>query len=237
MRVNEIFGPTLQGEGPHAGLRSAFVRLSGCNLDCSWCDTPYTWDWHGKNGVAYDARLESHDMTVDEVLAEVLPMGVGNLVITGGEPLVQREAVTALVHAWLHNGDPFSTVEIETNGTRSPLDLYLVPAGLHYNVSPKLTSSGVEQSRAWNYDVLMQFVRTGAASFKFVVDDLTDLEALDKLLDITELPRRDVWLMPCGIWGHEVLNHLTWLADEAIARGVNCCGRMHVMAWGNQRGV
>jgi len=65
IRINEIFGPTFQGEGQTIGKLSEFVRVSGCNLTCSWCDTPYTWDWKGLNGVVYDPKKETIGFTVE----------------------------------------------------------------------------------------------------------------------------------------------------------------------------
>jgi 7-carboxy-7-deazaguanine synthase len=66
--VSEVFGPTIQGEGPHAGQRAAFVRLGGCNLTCTWCDTAYTWDAR-----RYDLRAELHRVPITRVQATSSP--------------------------------------------------------------------------------------------------------------------------------------------------------------------
>ena len=86
LRVNEIFGQTFQGEGQTMGKLSAFVRLSGCNLTCVWCDTPYTWDWKGQNGKVYNAKDETVGLTIDQIVGQIteniqLPKG-GHVVIT-----------------------------------------------------------------------------------------------------------------------------------------------------------
>jgi organic radical activating enzyme len=83
--VAELFGPTWQGEGPSAGQRAVFVRLSGCNLDCRWCDTPYTWDWS-----RYDPAEQSRVMTCDAIRDWALAQDVDLVVVTGGEPLIQQ---------------------------------------------------------------------------------------------------------------------------------------------------
>src|SRR2546428_209032 len=83
--VSEVFGATVQGEGPSIGRLGGFVRLGRCNQACTWCDTPYTWDW-----ARYDPKVELTEQSVDEVLAKLDGMGVGMIVITGGEPLLQQ---------------------------------------------------------------------------------------------------------------------------------------------------
>lgn len=116
--VNEIFGPTVQGEGRSLGRRCAFLRLGGCNLSCSWCDTPYTWDWTGagESGVAHDPRKELHRRPVEEVVAELLGFDTELIVISGGEPLGQQERLIPLVAALTARG---KEIEIETNGTHA----------------------------------------------------------------------------------------------------------------------
>lgn len=219
LRVNEVFGPTIQGEGPFTGRRAGFVRLSGCNLDCSWCDTPYTWDWTGKNGVAYDREDETHGLTVADVLALLTPMNVSLVVVTGGEPLIQQRALLPLFDALL---DRRIAVQVETNGTRPPADLRV-----HYVVSPKLRNAGVMARAALEPDVLMQF-RVHGAHFKFVVTRMADLDEIDEIVGrFTD----NVWVMGegDGTLAPEV-------ADEVVRRGWNISPRLHVQLWGKERG-
>ena len=86
VNVNEIFGPTIQGEGPSTGVRCMFLRVSGCNLTCSWCDTPYTWDWKGQNGEVWDKESETHAMSVYDIIQRLTGSGVKLVVISGGLP-------------------------------------------------------------------------------------------------------------------------------------------------------
>src|SRR5262249_7493061 len=83
--VSEVFGPTWQGEGPSIGRRCGFVRLGRCNLACTWCDTPYTWDWE-----RYDPAKELHRRAVTEVVSDLEAMAIDMVVISGGEPMLQQ---------------------------------------------------------------------------------------------------------------------------------------------------
>ena len=97
----EIFH-SLQGEGPFVGRPSVFVRTALCNLQCVWCDTPYTWNWEGTAfthnlGTKYDREAQTIELEPDEVLARVSAWATSSYVLTGGEPMVQQEALTALL--------------------------------------------------------------------------------------------------------------------------------------------
>ncbi len=135
LTVSEIFGPTIQGEGPYAGHPATFLRLGRCNLDCRWCDTPYTWDWKGKNGTVFYPDKELTKMPISDVISEIQSNSSGNLnerlVITGGEPLLQRNGLEQLVHD-IYEEDEIP-IDIETNGTRPPLFAHALPMWLALN--------------------------------------------------------------------------------------------------------
>ena len=120
LTVSELFGPTVQGEGPSAGRLASFARLSGCPLACRWCDTPWTWDW-----TRYNRTAEQHPMTVSEVTAWAENQPARLIVITGGEPLIQARQLAELVPAADALG---KVVEIETSGIITP-PLQLAAAG------------------------------------------------------------------------------------------------------------
>jgi 7-carboxy-7-deazaguanine synthase len=223
LRVAELFGPTIQGEGPSTGQRAVFVRLSGCNLDCSWCDTAYTWDW-----TRFDPTNESHEMTVGAVGDWVLEQDADLVVITGGEPLIQHRRLVLLVEALTARG---RRVEIETNGTVLP---DIASFGSMFNVSPKLASSGVPAARRIRPDVLSAFRDSGRAVFKFVVDSDADVAELVELQH--ELRLAPIWVMPQGTTESVVKDGLRRLADSALLHGWNISPRLHVLLWGDERG-
>jgi 7-carboxy-7-deazaguanine synthase len=231
--VNEIFGPTVQGEGRSMGRRCAFLRLGGCNLSCRWCDTPYTWDWTGMSdsGVTYDPRKELHRRRVDEVAEELLAFGVEMIVISGGEPLGQQNRLVPLVEMLTASG---LEIEIETNGTHAPAPA-LVAAGVRFNVSPKLAHSGDSLDRRIVPGALKSLAVTEGAAIKFVCRDVGDLDEVAGLVD--EFGLRSVWIMPQGQTGAEVSRHMAALADAVIARGWNLTTRLHTLLWGDTRGV
>lgn len=224
LRVAELFGPTLQGEGPSAGQRAVFVRLSGCNLDCRWCDTPYTWDW-----TRFDQTAESREMPVEAVRSWVLLHDAHLVVITGGEPLVQHRRLLPLVSA-LHAAG--RRVEIETNGTIDPGPA--MAAHAWFNVSPKLAGSGVPADRRIRPDVLRALCDSGNANFKFVISDPADVAELVELQQ--RLGLSPVWVMPQGIDSKTVLTGLGGLVGPAVEHGWNLSPRLHVLLWGDQRG-
>lgn len=231
--VSEIFGPTVQGEGPSCGRRAMFLRLGRCNLDCSWCDTPYTWDWTGKNGTVFDPAVEVSRETTANVLYRLLEHGKPELVvITGGEPMLQRRALQEIVSLL---GDAGVEVEIETNGTQRPT--VELAATARFNVSPKLAHSGVSRERAIVVDALLDFAalaHAGRAAFKFVVQTVDDLDFVDSLRDGYAIPPRQIWIMPEGREGGQLLKAGA-LADAVIEHGYNLSPRLHVELWGDVR--
>lgn len=219
--VSEIFGPTVQGEGPALGTRCGFVRLGRCGLTCSWCDSKFTWQWD-----EYDPAVELTEMTVDAIVAAVAAMDVDTVVITGGEPLLQQSKLPELFSALPQR------VHVETAGVFAwKGDPALVD---QWVVSPKLANSGMDYDTRIKADVLRDFATQGAA-FKFVVtspDDLDEIHALVEACSIT-----NVWVMPEGTDAVTLTRRTAELADAVIARGWNLTTRLHVLAWGDKRGV
>ena len=237
--LSEIFGPTIQGEGPSTGTPAVFVRFGRCNLDCAWCDTPYTWDWKSKNGIVFDPKEELSRTTVDDIVASVLKAYRADLevdarlvVITGGEPLVQRKATLALAVAL---GDEGFNVEIETNGTFRPLPAV---ARVKYNISPKLPSAGVNLKKALRPDILKMYLPLafrGTACLKFVVQDDEDLAAARRLVEDLGWPHEAVWLMPEGREVDKIDKGLKFL-NSVPGNKYQISDRLHVRLWGDERG-
>lgn len=236
--MSETFGPTIQGEGPSAGRPAVFVRLGGCNLDCHVCDTPYTWDWSGKNGKRYSRAIELSHQAIDAVAEWCAPhQGAGRLVVvTGGEPLIQRKALALLLGVLLRRGD----VEIETNGTLPPIDLTAVHPDdqlrLRYNVSPK-TEAMLHEAQARQVPAVLEvFARRPDARWKFVVSCDEDVTEVEQMVAAHRIPWSRVWLMPEGITAGQLNERLPWLVDVCTAYGANLSHRLHVLAWGTERG-
>lgn len=174
----EIFA-SLQGEGPSTGKPCAFVRLSRCNLACTWCDTAYTWRFEGDNrphrdGVAYERAANQVTLPEEDVAARIAALGQPRLVVTGGEPLLQAPALARML-AQLLLTLPTMAIEIETNGTVAPspaLDALVD----QYNVSPKLAHSGNPAELALVPERLRHWAAEPRAIFKFVVAAPADVE-------------------------------------------------------------
>jgi organic radical activating enzyme len=225
LRVSEIF-ESIQGEGASAGAPSVFVRLGVCNLRCTWCDTKYTWDWS-----QYRYEDEVHKKTVEEV-AERLLATSSNVVVTGGEPLLQQPALAAL---FAHlPGERH--VEVETNGTLAPTP-ELARRVNQWNVSPKLANSGEPFERRLNFDALRALRNTGRAWLKLVVESDAELPELTRLLDESSWPRERVLFMPQAATRATLAERTPLVTRLARAHGVGTSPRLHVERWDGRRGV
>ena len=222
----EIFA-SIQGEGASAGRPSTFVRLSLCNLACTWCDTKYTWDW-----AHYDPGVEITHTANTEITRRIASLGVENVVITGGEPLMQQDALADIAEELTRAGH---RIEVETNGTFEP-HLSLQQHVAQWNVSPKLANSR-NAARLRLVDApLRWFAHSANAWFKFVIDIPADLEEIEDLVSRYGLPPGRVILMPQGTSVAALDNRSAWIAEACIRLGYRFSTRMHILFWGDERG-
>ncbi len=223
MKIAEIFY-SIQGEGALLGVPSIFVRTSGCNLRCSWCDTPYT-SWYP----------EGEESSLDEILRLVSAYPAKHVVVTGGEPMIAPEivALTERLHALnLH-------ITIETAGTVfAPVACDLM------SISPKLANSTPEGTWAAKHqrtriqlDVLRQLTARYAHQLKFVVMRPDDLDEISHLVATLNVDRANVILMPEGIDAGVLRERSVWLAEICKSEGYRFSPRLHVELYGNRRGT
>jgi len=226
LRVSEIF-ESIQGEGHSAGEPCTFLRLATCNLRCAWCDTKYTWDW-----TAFRYEDEVHTMSVTDVRERIVRSSSGRLVITGGEPLLQRRELEAL----LAELPPDLFVEVETNGTLSSGDLLAARID-QWNVSPKLANSGESVERRLSLDVLLSFRDTGRAFLKLVLDGDADASEATSLIRQLDWPYDRVLLMPQAASRAELLEKGPCIEALASRLQVRASPRLHVLRWDGKRGT
>lgn len=232
---------SIQGEGPFAGRPSTFVRLSGCNLQCVWCDTPHTWNWTGtdfehRGGTKFDRQAEVIEMEVSEVLERVEAFSSRHVVLTGGEPLAQQPGLVMLVEAlrsrWAH-----ATIDLETNGTIAPRPAF-DDGVTHYVVSPKLSNAGMTAHKRLVEASLRFFARSAKASFKFVVrDDPADRAEITALQTTYGLEAERIFLMPEGTTVDQLDANAPGVARWCLERGYRFSDRLHVRLYGDQRGT
>lgn len=225
--VSEVFGPTIQGEGSHAGRPCYFIRLGGCNLSCKWCDTPYSTGTHG----IPLSTVPRH--TVSDVAKEIPDNHL--VILTGGEPLMHSRtpAFKALLHLLKSKG---CEIHVETNGSY-PLDPSIGQHIDHITISPKL---GVAMAREKDNPSLCDWSDYADKTIcKFVVDTDNPDEFIREHLPIAEkagIPRSRVWVMPQGISANELNAHWADVAQAAANHNINATHRLHTLAWGNQKG-
>lgn len=230
MRLAEIFY-SVQGEGELTGVPSIFIRTSGCNLRCAWCDTPYaSWNPEGK------------EQSVAEILEEVNRHPTDFVVVTGGEPMIAKgihELTAGLRAAGKH-------ITIETAATVSPDGITCDLASLSpkmSNSTPTLVRAGPwrerhEKTRS-NHGVIADWLACYPFQLKFVVstpEDLAEIETLLSALPSPVAPQK-VLLMPQGITPGELSLRTAWLVDVCKARGYRFCARLHIDLFGNTPGT
>ncbi|KPQ28385.1 MAG: 7-carboxy-7-deazaguanine synthase QueE [Porphyrobacter sp. HL-46] len=231
----EIFA-SLQGEGPSMGVPVAFVRLSRCNLACTWCDTAYTWHFEGDNrphrdGTTFDRKTNQVTLSPEETAARIAALGQKRLVVTGGEPLLQAGALAEML-GYL----PDISVEIETNGTVAPpvrLDIRVD----QYNVSPKLAHSGNPADLALIPERLDAWATDPRAFLKFVIAAPGDVDEVLALQRRYRFRPGQVFLMAEGTDSATQRARQEWLAPLCMEHGFRMSDRLHIHLYGDTRGT
>jgi len=227
VKISEIFY-SIQGEGVLAGVPSVFVRASGCNLRCTWCDTPYTsWEPEGKN------------CSIAEIVETVAAFYASHVVLTGGEPMIAPEIVdlTQLLRkAGLH-------ITIETAGTfYTPVDCDLM------SISPKLANSIPHEREGGRWaaqhdrlryqpEIMRRLIKEYEYQLKFVISSREDLPEVAAIREALNAPREQVVLMPEGTSRERLRERSLWLAEICKNNGYRYSPRLHIDLWGNIRGV
>lgn len=240
----EIFF-SIQGEGKSIGLPSVFVRSSRCNLHCIWCDTDYTWNWTGTRFAhqndarpgyrKFDKKKWIANCPLTEVAAAIRHFPCKNVILTGGEPMLQQPAFLALMQH-LRAEDASYRFEIETNGTLLPTTGFDAAIN-QYNVSPKLENSNNPRKLREKPAAYLFFAQSSKANFKFVVAEKTDLEEVLLLLDRYAIAPEKVWLMPEGTTRLLLTKRRRWLVEVCKQYGFRYSDRLHIQIWGSKKGI
>ena len=224
LRIAEIFH-SLQGEGQFVGEPTVFVRTTGCNLRCWFCDTEYT-SWNPQGA----------PQTIEQILETVDNFDCEHVDITGGEPMLQA-GVVELSEALKQRGH---YITVETAGTLfRPVNADLIA------LSPKLANSTPEDAE-WSSkhdamrdrpDVIMQFVQNYHYQLKFVIDEHADLDEVTQYLKrFPEIPPQSVLLMPQATTVDVLSEKNEWLKSAASRLGYQVSPRLHVEMYGDERG-
>jgi 7-carboxy-7-deazaguanine synthase len=229
MRIAEIFH-SIQGEGLLTGVPSIFIRTSGCNLRCHWCDTPYA-SW----------KPEGPEISIEEILKKLTEWNCDHVVLTGGEPMIAPdlpELATALKKQKKH-------ITIETAGTILPNSISCDLA----SISPKLSNStpSPERDPAWakkhdstrlQPEVIAEWIRKYPFQLKFVVSSENDLAEIKGLLSrLPPVPLDQILLMPEGIDVKTLAARSPWLVDICKREGFRFCPRLQIELFGHTRGT
>jgi 7-carboxy-7-deazaguanine synthase len=229
--ISEIFH-SLQGEGELAGVPSVFVRTAGCNLRCTWCDTPYA-----------SSSPEGKLMSVEEIVAEVSSHTSRHVVLTGGEPMLAPELpelAASLRAVGKH-------ITIETAATITPSGIACDLASL----SPKLRNSTPppaqfgaawserHEALRWQPAAIAAWLAAYEFQLKFVVATEADVAEVESLLAQLPMPppRHKVLLMPEGTTRETLAARTPWLTALCRDRGYRFAPRLHIDWFGNKRGV
>jgi 7-carboxy-7-deazaguanine synthase len=257
--ISEIFS-SVQGEGVNAGKMSTFVRYFGCNLYCDWCDAYYTV---GKLLQARNMKPKFDMISLEDVVGKIIDYANPHLVITGGEPAMQKTLKDLLVAVTDIQSIPedfnprdvpydpeilkhdktvdgyttlYPTIELETNGTIAlpELDKYID----WYDVSPKTMNSLVKAEDRIKPDAMNWFAKNPKAFFKFVVSSREDIKEIQEtyLFPFYIQPSR-VMLMPEGTDKMEILEKSKWIIDECKLNGYRYSPRLQILIYGNKRGT
>jgi organic radical activating enzyme len=231
LNISEFYYDTIQGEGVTAGMPAAFLRLQGCHLGCSYCDTKEVWRF----GNVYSFS-EIFDLMNSTMIIPKLQEGQ-HLVITGGSPLLQQEALLDFLKVFysIYRFEPY--VEIENECSIMPVP-ELMDWVEQWNNSPKLSSSGVSMSKRYFPDILHCMSHREDSWFKFVVSCEKDWEEIQSDFLTTGLINMDqITLMPQGATREELEKNRETVVNMAIQHDVRYSDRLHVELWSDKKGV
>lgn len=212
MKICEEF-VSIQGEGRYSGKPSYFVRLYGCNLRCKYCDSKFSYE------------ADYYELKPEELAYKINKSNVSNLVITGGEPLLQYKEIETL----LENLFSEITVEIETNGTINEFDSANVFNDVCYNISPKLQfENEIFLPRIFYHEYCVKFVDEGTVECR---------EKILKFIKKHELIKENIYIMPEGKTNEEINQKALSTVEFCIENNFNYCHRVHVSLWNGKKGV
>ncbi len=239
LKINEIFGPTIQGEGKSAGKPVIFLRLALCNLRCVWCDTPYTWNWFGskhKQLKQFNRSLEVHEMNTSDVVNEITSLA-GNirlLIISGGEPLLQQEKLIPVIQSLKDLG---WSIEVETNGTIIPTKKFFELVD-QINCSPKLENSDNAREKRGCPFTIKALTLSNMTNFKFVVSSKDDIEEILIIVNyIRDFGNPEIRLMPLSQTKEELLSRESMVKDLCKKHNFIYCTRLSILKSGTKRRV
>ena len=209
MKINEIFY-SLQGEGVLIGVPTTFIRTTGCNLRCSWCDTKYAYE-------------EGKEITIEDILDKVKEFPTNHVCLTGGEPLLQKGSVMLIQRLC----DCGFEVCLETNGSQSIEELPCL-GSLMISLDVKCPSSGMHEKMDYSNIELLSL----NDQLKFIIGDENDY-AYAKEIIAKYKPVCSVIMMPVG--GKELKD----LTDRVLADGLSArvLPQLHKLIWGEKKGV
>ncbi|MGM9543547.1 MAG: 7-carboxy-7-deazaguanine synthase QueE [Romboutsia timonensis] len=237
--VAEIFGPTIQGEGPHVGIKTLFVRVAGCDFKCAWCDSKFAW------GIDTDTKRYQPEELSDLLIKKCKETNTSNVILTGGNPCLYD---FSKVVEKLHNHN--ITVDVETQGSKLPEWLHNIDLLV---ISPKAPSSGQKDV----YKNVNEFIRMAGIvddkiAIKIPVFNEEDFQFAEKYYTMVEYYRNhgvkiDLYLSVGNNDVHEdgdisgrILKDYKFLIERVAnsdMKRVFVLPQVHTLVWGNKQGV
>lgn len=243
MKISELFY-SIQGEGKRAGMPSFFIRTNYCNLRCKFksgnlCDTSYT-SWFPEN------KKNLGDVKLSSIIKEYKKYNCRDIVITGGEPAMYPEPLEELCIG-LKKANQDCYITLETNGTYSGgflkyINLISVSPKLKSSVPVKTVFEKMHEKQRINLKVLKEFNslkynKQSDVQWKFVFTVIRDIKEIKALQRAIGFENKDVYLMPEGITKKELDLKRQKVIKICLKNEYNYTDRLHILAWGNKRGV
>jgi len=237
LKVSEHFY-SIQGEGMSSGRQSVFWRFQGCVLNCGFCDTTEVW----KKGTTYTFAEWHSICRVADYYVKMKNGHGASLILTGGDPMIQQEAITAYFDYLQAQGGPnYPTawnIEVETQATLPPTAAFAKYVK-QWNLSPKLSNSGEPESKRLKYAVLASYLGNHYIPYqlKFVVANESDAKEAMEIVKRLSISSRNVFFMPMASNRKQMAERAPLVAKIAMDSGVNYSPRLQVDIWDQVTGV